>query len=129
MPISLFSVGTNPRCPGEFTIRPPISISPLSGRSNPATQRSVVVLPQPLGPSKTQNSPSPTSRLIPRSASTRPCWAVNDFRRSLMLIIPITTYAGLLQFQVESESRDLGNPAAAPKLPDDRRDHDVILSI
>src|SRR3990170_1454773 len=87
MPISLFSVGTNTRCPGEFTKRPPISISPLSGRSNPATQRSVVVLPHPLGPNRTQNSPSPTSRSMLFKASTRPWWDLNDLHSALMLII------------------------------------------
>src|SRR3990170_1106660 len=87
MPISLFSVGTNTRCPGEFTKRPPISISPPSGRSNPATQRSVVVLPQPLGPNRTQNSPSPTSRSMLFKASTRPWWDLNDLHSALMLII------------------------------------------
>src|SRR3989337_2761877 len=86
MPISRFSVGTNTRCPGEFTKRPPISISPLSGRSSPATQRSVVVLPHPLGPSRTQNSPSTTSRLIPCKASTRPCRVLNPFRSPLTRI-------------------------------------------
>src|SRR6266545_4037275 len=71
----------------ELTNSPAISMSPLSGRSNPATQRSVVVLPQPLGPSRTQNSPSPTSRSIERSASTRPWRALNDFCRPRTLII------------------------------------------
>ena len=32
----------------------------LSGRSNPATSRSAVVLPQPDGPSSERNSPSPS---------------------------------------------------------------------
>ena len=33
------------------TTRPPIAIEPCSARSRPATQRRIVVLPQPLGPS------------------------------------------------------------------------------
>lgn len=37
--------------------------SPLSGERNPAIIRSVVVLPQPEGPSKVTNSPSCISRL------------------------------------------------------------------
>ena len=36
--------------------------SPASGCSRPAMERSSVVLPQPLGPSSTTNSPGPTSR-------------------------------------------------------------------
>ena len=36
----------------------PKKISPASGVSKPATMRKVVVLPQPLGPSKVSISPS-----------------------------------------------------------------------
>ena len=39
-------------------------ISPDCGRSRPAIERSVVVLPQPLGPSRVKNSPSGTSKLM-----------------------------------------------------------------
>src|SRR5215468_5946044 len=42
----------------SVTSRPSISIWPWSGVSNPATMRSRVVLPQPLGPTSTRNSPS-----------------------------------------------------------------------
>jgi hypothetical protein len=35
----------------ENTVSPPISISPASGRSKPATPRKMVVFPQPDGPS------------------------------------------------------------------------------
>ena len=44
------------------TVSPPNEIVPAVGSSRPARQRSVVVLPQPLGPSSTRNSPSWTSR-------------------------------------------------------------------
>ena len=37
------------------TASSPKKISPASGVSRPATMRSVVVLPQPLGPSKCKN--------------------------------------------------------------------------
>src|SRR5690349_9548991 len=37
--------------------RPPTRISPSVGRSKPATINSVVVLPEPLGPSNVRNSP------------------------------------------------------------------------
>src|SRR3954468_13680076 len=37
-------------------------ISPARGRSRPAIERRVVVLPQPLGPSSVKNSPSGTSK-------------------------------------------------------------------
>src|ERR1700675_2225320 len=49
------SAGASP-----VTSRPPIRIEPLSGLSSPATRRSVVVLPAPVGPSNATNSPSPT---------------------------------------------------------------------
>ncbi len=39
------------------TSAPSIRISPSLGCSKPATIRSVVVLPQPLGPSRVKNSP------------------------------------------------------------------------
>src|SRR5579872_5133001 len=55
---------------GEATIVPSILISPRSGRSRPATQRSKVLLPQPLGPKIATNSPSRTSRLKSPSAAT-----------------------------------------------------------
>src|SRR5580765_4867682 len=51
------SAGASP-----VTSRPPIRIEPLSGVSNPATRRSVVVLPAPVGPSNATNSPSLTVR-------------------------------------------------------------------
>src|SRR5258705_713769 len=51
------SAGASP-----VTSRPPIRIEPLSGVSSPATRRSVVVLPAPVGPSNATNSPSPTVR-------------------------------------------------------------------
>ena len=38
------------------------TMRPASGASNPAIIRSVVVLPQPLGPSSEKNSPSPIAR-------------------------------------------------------------------
>src|SRR6267143_679841 len=52
----------NTRRGTEATMRPRSVISPASGRSSPATRRSVVVLPQPLGPSRVKTSPRRTSR-------------------------------------------------------------------
>ena len=45
---------------------------PLLGSSKPAIIRSVVVLPEPEGPSKVKNSPRWTSRSIPATATTSP---------------------------------------------------------
>src|SRR5215831_2420758 len=49
----------------SLTTRPPISISPPVISSRPATIRSSVLLPQPLGPTMTTNSPSVISALTP----------------------------------------------------------------
>src|SRR5919198_6325157 len=56
----------------SFTIRPPIEIVPSLIRSRPATMRSAVDFPQPDGPTRIRNSPSATSRLTSRRATTRP---------------------------------------------------------
>src|SRR3954463_15564274 len=48
--------------------RSPMKIFPLLTSSSPASIRRVVDLPQPEGPTRTMNSPSPISRLIPGTA-------------------------------------------------------------
>src|SRR6185369_13871576 len=48
---------------------PSISTSPEVSGSRPATKRRIVDLPQPLGPSRTMNSPSRTSRLRSSTAT------------------------------------------------------------
>src|SRR5439155_14240520 len=45
---------------------------PSSGRSKPAIRRSVVVLPEPDGPSSVKNSPAPIARSTPSTAATSP---------------------------------------------------------
>ena len=44
-----------------MTSVPASSMRPASGSSKPAMSRSVVVLPEPEGPSSVKNSPRPTS--------------------------------------------------------------------
>src|SRR3954454_5536838 len=51
---------------------PPSVTRPVSGRSKPAMIRSVVVLPEPDGPSSVKNSPSPTFRSTSSTATTSP---------------------------------------------------------
>src|SRR6478609_1325522 len=54
---------------GVFVIsRSPMKIFPLLTSSSPASIRRVVDLPQPEGPTRTMNSPSPISRLMPGTA-------------------------------------------------------------
>src|SRR5919197_5412158 len=54
----------------SFTTSPPIRMSPSVMSSRPAIMRSVVVLPQPDGPTSTTNSLSAMSRSMPRTACT-----------------------------------------------------------
>src|SRR5262249_10441263 len=66
MPIMRCSEGS------RVTSLSPNRIGPPLGSSSPATQRSVVVLPHPDGPSRETNSPSATSRSTPCTAVTPP---------------------------------------------------------
>ena len=61
---------------------------PRVGCSNPAIMRSVVVLPQPDGPSREKNSPSRIVRLTPRTAAKCSLWERKVFS------IPISSIAG-----------------------------------
>src|SRR5256885_4183165 len=55
---TLFRSATKtPRCE-EYTISPPTEISPCRGLSRPAMERNVVVLPQPLGPRRSEEHTS-----------------------------------------------------------------------
>src|SRR6266511_4571837 len=56
----------------SVTSRSPMRTRPASGYSRPATQRSSVVFPQPLGPSSTMSSPSAISRSTPSTAVVFP---------------------------------------------------------
>src|SRR5437879_6014022 len=56
----------------RVTSCPPIATLPSSGASSPAMRRKVVVLPAPVGPSSTRNSPSPTASVSRLTASTLP---------------------------------------------------------
>jgi hypothetical protein len=56
----------------SVTSSPPISTRPCETASSPATMRSVVVLPQPEGPSSVTSSPSATRKLTSSTARTSP---------------------------------------------------------
>ena len=62
------------RCHGGslVTSLPPIRMPPSSGSSRPATQRKVVVLPQPEGPSRQTNWPFSTLSETPSTAVKSP---------------------------------------------------------
>src|SRR5262249_47939182 len=87
MPISRLLPGTKMPSAEENTLRSPMTISPSSGRSRPATLRSVVVLPQPDGPSSVKKLPGLTSKLTPASASTPPSRVLKDFFKFATRII------------------------------------------
>ena len=80
MPRSRSRGGTRMPRSGDDTTRPAMLISPPVGCSRPATQRKVVVLPQPEGPSRTTISPAGTAKLTPSMAG-RPI--ANCLRRSV----------------------------------------------
>src|SRR5471032_895101 len=94
MPMSRRRGGTMMPSAGDDTTRPAMWIEPPVGCSRPATQRSVVVLPQPEGPSNTTISPAGTAKLTP-SIAGRPI--ENCMRRSLtssaavMILLPRLT--------------------------------------
>src|SRR3954468_11959743 len=81
MPILRNRAGSCTRSAGEDTSRPPMLMRPDVEYSRPATHRSVVVLPQPEGPSSTTISPVGTWKLTPSTAG-RPM--PNCLRRSRM---------------------------------------------
>ena len=72
--------GTRTPRSGDDTRFPAMLMSPPVGCSSPATQRKVVVLPQPEGPSSTTISPAGTAKLTPSTAG-RPIG--NCLRRSV----------------------------------------------
>src|ERR1700722_8154833 len=80
MPRSRRRGGTRMPRSGDDTTCPAMLISPEVGCSSPATQRKVVVLPQPDGPSNTTISPAGTAKLTP-SIAGRPI--ENCLRRSM----------------------------------------------
>src|SRR5687767_1258443 len=72
MPSLRWSGGTNSSEAASLTTRPPIVMVPVSFCSSPATMRSVVVLPQPDGPSRVTNSPCSTARSTESTAFSAP---------------------------------------------------------
>ena len=72
MPISRRSGATNRPAAGSLTTRSPMAMRPASFCSSPAIIRSVVVLPQPEGPSSVRSRPSATVSDTPSTARTAP---------------------------------------------------------
>src|SRR5205823_2818333 len=89
MPSSRKRGGTKIPRSGDETTLPAMLISPDVGCSSPATQRSVVVLPQPEGPSRTTISPVGTAKLTP-SIAGRPI--ANCLRRSVTSSVAVMAF-------------------------------------
>ncbi len=66
------SAGTFTPAAASQTTRLPMRIRPPLGRSSPATARSVVVLPQPEGPSRVSCCPASAMKLTGPTAATGP---------------------------------------------------------
>src|SRR5207302_10454654 len=88
MPRSRERGGTRMPRLGEETTLPAMLMSPEVGCSRPATQRNVVVLPQPEGPSSTTISPAGTTKLTP-SIAGRPI--ANCLRSSVTSSVAVMT--------------------------------------
>src|SRR5665213_2067831 len=73
----------------KVTSSPPSRILPDVGSSSPAIMRSVVVLPQPDGPSMTKNEPSATVKLDSLTAVKPPkaLWSFST-RISAIALVP-----------------------------------------
>src|ERR1043165_1653686 len=76
---------------GAATSSPPIEIVPPVGCSRPAMQRSVVVLPQPVGPSSTTISPATMRKLTSSTAGrpTRNCLRRCETISSADILLPV----------------------------------------
>ena len=94
MPSSRRRGGTRMPRSGDDTTLPAMLISPPVGCSSPATQRSVVVLPQPEGPSSTTISPAGTAKLTP-SIAGRPI--ANCLRRSVTSSVAVMNRSASLR--------------------------------
>ena len=70
MPMPRSLGGTKMPLSVSHTVSSAMTILPASGRSRPARQRSVVVLPQPDGPSSVISLPVPIPMLMPSTAFT-----------------------------------------------------------
>ena len=75
----------------RLTTLPPIAISPSVISSSPAIIRSSVDLPQPEGPTSTQNSPSAIAMSTPRMTCVEPnhLWTAVMFTAAIEASSPL----------------------------------------
>src|SRR5215472_8022001 len=99
---------------------PSSRILPSVGRSKPAMSRSVVVLPQPEGPSSEKNSPASIETSIPSTAITSP----NSFRSWTSSTEPVFTSHLQRGYFVEGAGRRGGGLRARRPAVDEVRERD-----
>src|SRR3954464_2883619 len=114
---------------------PPTLISPERGFSRPAIERSVVVLPQPLGPSSVNSFPAGTSKLTSWAARmTWPRSSAYSVQSPLTFSTSAFPYSEAFADQLRdqdqeeepddehhAERRELDVLAVLPQLPDEDR--------
>src|SRR5437773_2921707 len=108
---------------------PSSRILPSVGCSNPAIIRSVVVLPQPDGPSIEKNSPLGISTLIPATAATSPKRLTRSTRETSPAIKPPYQSSDVESGHVADHALArlalaAGEEAVAHVAEDDRRQRD-----
>src|SRR6266568_2002327 len=90
-------------------------IRPPSARSRPATQRNVVVLPQPDGPSSVTISPAATSKSMPATAATVSLLALKVFFSPSTRIMSSPDFArhhpSILLLHAETAADHIGDDA------------------
>src|ERR1700722_17202888 len=103
------SIGTHMPRLGAARQRPASMISPASGVSRPAKSLSVVVLPQPEGPSRVKNSPGATVKLISFTTALSPYrFTTLDTLRSASVTTP--------SWQPGSMASPRSNPVEPPRV-------------
>src|SRR5438105_6726577 len=136
MPSPRWFGGTKTPLPAEYTTSPPTTISPCCGRSRLAIERSVVVLPQPLGPSSVKSLPGGTSKETSCAARMAlPCSSMYSVQRPLTFSIsgfpdselPAHELGHEHQYEESqdehhAERRELHVLPVLPQLPDEDRD-------
>src|SRR5262245_26882652 len=116
---------------------PPTLISPARGLSNPAIERRVVVLPQPLGPSSVKSLPAGTSKVT--SSAARIAWprsSVYSVHSPMTFSTSCFPYSEAFSDQLrnqheeeqaddehDTERRELDVLAVLPQLPDEDGQH------
>ncbi len=127
MPTERCSTGTFMRVLASNSVRPSTAMTPSSGVSSPAMQRSVVVLPQPDGPSRVKNVPGSSVKLASRMPPA--IWSVelskilvSPSTRNIRSYAPLPLTPALLRASTLRPSQSTGGRAPRHGVEDDR-DH------